>query len=862
MTLAAGTRLGAYEVLSPLGAGGMGEVYRARDTRLSRVVAIKVLPDAVASSPERLKRFEKEARAVSALNHPSIVTIYDVGETDGVSWIAMELVEGTTLRELLFAGALPAKRLLQLATPAAEGLARAHEAGIVHRDLKPENVMVTKDGLVKILDFGLAKLTSTGSGGGDGPQLPTMTGTTPGLVLGTVGYMSPEQASGEALDFRSDQFAFGSMLYEMATGKRAFQKKTSIDTLGAILNEEPESIASLNRQIPAPLRWTVERCLSKEPENRYGMTRDLARELATVRDHLSEMSAPGAVLVSRPSRRPARFWTAAVMSAAAFALVGVYLLGERAGKSGSTSTPYFHRLTFRRGEVGNACFSADGQTIVYSAQWVGDQSRQLYSTRLDSPEARPLGFGTAEIVAISSAGEMAITLSKGPGAGTLARVPMAGGVPREILDGVDWVNADWSPDGKNLVVVRSAEGGNLLEFPIGKVIFGTRASLRLWTPRFSPDGGRIAFVEDDGLAVIDSSGKGKRLLCSMAGGQPRWRADGKEVWFTASEPGQQPALYAVDLSGKRRVVTRVPGELELYDVARDGRVLMGHHTVIHSLLGVAPGETNERDLSWLDASYLSDLSADGRTLLTTEGAEGGGPNHAIYLRKTDGSPAVRLGEGEAMALSPDGKWVLASMGSGPEVPARLVLLPTGAGEPKTLEYKGFERIDRGASWLPDGKRILFAAVEHGHPRRLYIQEIDGGKPRPVTPEGPEAIGLGASHAVSPDGKFVIGVKGEERLLYPVERGSPRPIRGLEPGEVPAQWSSDGHSLYVLRRFDMPIKVWLLDWETGKRRLWKEIRPSDPGIDKSPGFLVTPDGAAYVYSRSRNFSELYLVDGLK
>src|SRR5215471_12531913 len=220
MTLSAGARLGPYEVVSPLGAGGMGEVWRARDTRLAREAAIKVLPSEVAADAGRLKRFEKEARAASALNHPNIVTIYDIGSADSVSWIAMERVEGKTLRELLFAGALPVKRLLQIASQIADGLAKAHEAGIVHRDLKPENVMVTKDGLVKILDFGLAKQTGPVSGRGEGSHLPTGTGTSPGVVLGTVGYMSPEQAAGQLVGFRSDQFSFGSILYEMSTGRR------------------------------------------------------------------------------------------------------------------------------------------------------------------------------------------------------------------------------------------------------------------------------------------------------------------------------------------------------------------------------------------------------------------------------------------------------------------------------------------------------------------------------------------------------------------------------------------------------------------------------------------------------------------
>src|SRR5262247_1573455 len=268
MTLRTDKHLGPYEALSPLGAGGMGEVWRARDTRLAREVAVKVLPDEVSSDAGRLKRFEKEARAASALNHPNIVTIYDIGSADSVSWIAMERVEGKTLRELLFAGAMPTKRLLSIAAQIADGLATAHQAGIVHRDLKPENVMVTKEGRVKILDFGLAKLTGTESGE-NASRLPTETGTSPGVVLGTIGYMSPEQAAGQTIDFRSDQFSFGSILYEMATGKRAFQKGTAVDTLSAILHEEPKPLSVVSPEAPVPLRWIVERCLAKDPEERY-----------------------------------------------------------------------------------------------------------------------------------------------------------------------------------------------------------------------------------------------------------------------------------------------------------------------------------------------------------------------------------------------------------------------------------------------------------------------------------------------------------------------------------------------------------------------------------------------------------------
>src|SRR5215831_7813755 len=305
MTLPTGSRLGPYEVLAPLGAGGMGEVYRARDTRLGREVAIKVLPAGLSADPERLKRFEREARSASSLNHPNIVTIYDIGAEGGVSYIAMELVKGEQLRaELVRGGSLPVRQILQIGSQIAEGLAKAHAAGIVHRDLKPENVMLTEDGHVKILDFGLAKLTQPETSSGGTTMAPTVSGaTSEGVILGTVGYMSPEQATGGTVDYRSDQFSLGSILYELATGRRAFQRASAPQTLTAIIQDEPEAIATLNPKVPAPLRWIVERCLGKSPKQRYASTEDLARELATVRDHLSEATS-GSGLVERP--RPDR----------------------------------------------------------------------------------------------------------------------------------------------------------------------------------------------------------------------------------------------------------------------------------------------------------------------------------------------------------------------------------------------------------------------------------------------------------------------------------------------------------------------------------------------------------------------------
>ncbi len=326
MPLRTGQRLGPYEIVAPLGAGGMGEVYRARDPRLQREIAIKVLPAAVASDPERLKRFEKEARAASALNHPNLVTIHDIGSADGVEYIAMELVDGRTLREALADGAVPIRTLLSIAAQASDGLAKAHGAGIVHRDLKPENVMVTRDGFVKILDFGLAKLTQPEDSSGATAARTVSGGTEPGIVIGTVGYMSPEQALGKALDFRSDQFSFGSILYEMATGKRAFARGNTPETLTAILREEPEPIGSIAPVTPAPLRWVIERCLAKSPDDRYASTRDLARDLATLKDHLSETSGVAAAATAR-LRAGTPIWMRVALAALA-ALAGILLLSR------------------------------------------------------------------------------------------------------------------------------------------------------------------------------------------------------------------------------------------------------------------------------------------------------------------------------------------------------------------------------------------------------------------------------------------------------------------------------------------------------------------------------------------------------
>jgi Tol biopolymer transport system component len=873
--LSKGARLSSFEIVGPLGAGGMGEVYRARDPRLGRDVAIKVLPLEVASDRERLKRFEKEARSASALNHPNIVTIYETGTSDGLPWIAMEHVEGETLRTLLASGPLQTKKLLNVAVQIAEGLARAHEAGIVHRDLKPENVMVTKDGLVKILDFGLAKLQGPVSGGSDKEsQLPTVTGTSPGIVLGTVGYMSPEQASGKPIDFRSDQFSFGSILYEMATGRRAFLKKTAVETLTAILNEEPEAIATINPQTPAPLRWIVERCLQKERESRYDTTRDLAREIASVRDHLSEASSGIAPLRAR------RLSTGRVIAAVGIATLiaaAAYLVA--ALQRHAAPVPRFQQVTFQRGTIWRARFAPDGQTVVYAMVRAGDDVKpvELFSTRVSSLDSRSLGLPPADILSISSSGQMAVLIAKPElgagsfGSGTLAEVSLSGGAPRQILE--DARDADWSPDGRELAVTRLSDGKVRIEFPIGKVLYETTAGLG--QPRVSRDGSLVAFLDfaptGVTLKVMDRKG-GLRTLPMNSGANNSnicWSPGGREIWFLKAplqvEQVQTTEVRAVTTTGTERVIASLPGNFILHDISADGRLLVEHVKNSYTMLGYIPGQVRERNLDWLDQSAPVDLSPDGKLLLFEDRGDAAGSRRGVYLRNVDGSPAVHLGDGNALGFSPDGKWILVAR-EDPKHQVVMVLIPVGAGQERILPSSAPVPTGRNGLFHPDGKRVYFGGAEPGQPGRVYEQAIDGvGLPKAATPEHTWL------QLVSPDGGLLLlrydDADAKDLVLYPTNSASglaPRTIALNSPLESPQHWSADGRSLLILGRQDQrPLRVERLDLASGRRTPWKTLpTPGDLGTGGLTGLVVSKNEDASVAGYAGTFSELMVIDGLK
>src|SRR6266545_3134793 len=793
MSLSSGTRLGPYEILSPLGAGGMGEMYRAKDPRLGREVAVKVLPTSFSKDPDRLRRFEHEARAAGVLNHPNITAVYDIGSVDGAPYVVSELLEGETLRSRLATGALSPRKALDYATQIARGLAAAHEKGIVHRDLKPENLFVTRDGRVKILDFGLAKLKQPEEGSEKTDLATATAGTEPGVVLGTMGYMSPEQVRGKAADYRSDIFAFGA-------------------------------------------------------------------------EALSGIAGPRALPAALPAAKIQRPWLLAAAAAAVAALIAAAITGPLAYRSGKKAgyvpPPSFFQLSFQRGEVGGSFFAPDGQTIIYSAAWEG-KPMEVFVHRAESPESRPFGL-RGEVLGMSRTGEMAVSLNRRPyvpfvGIGRLARISIAGGAPREVLDDVQW--ADWSADGKDLAIVRDVGAHNRLEFPIGKVIYETEG----WIghARVSPDGERIAFVDhpvlrDDGgsVAVIDRSGKKATLTPIYATAQGlAWRPDGREIWFTAAEGGFNRAIHAVSLSGQTRVIGRIPGVSTLKDISKDGRVLMANETYRLGILGRRTGDQKEIELSWLDFSLVSDISSDGSTILLTESGEGGGPGYSAYLRKLDGSPAVRLGEGRSDAFSPDGRWALCILH--PATDATLVAVPTGVGETRTFNDELRVRV---ADWFPDGKRILITATEPGHGMRLFVRDFAGGKARPLTPEGYRHF----ERAVSLDGRFA-AVRGPDRriYLYPLGGGEPTPLSGLTAEDVPVRFDREGRWLYFYRQGEVPLRLSRYEISSGRKETWKEVSPADTaGLSAINRMVTTPDGQAYAYSYFRVLSYLQIVDGLK
>ena len=854
MTLASGTKLGPYEIVSPLGAGGMGEVYRARDTRLDRNVAIKILPSTFSADSDRLHRFQHEARVLSALNHPNLLAIYDVGTQDETYYFVSELLEGESLRQRLGEGPLSLRKAVDYGVQMAKGLAAAHEKGIVHRDLKPDNIFVTKDGRVKILDFGLAKQATGMSASGESATMTCPTPTAPGTVMGTVGYMSPEQVRGQTVDHRCDIFSFGAILYELVAGQRAFKGASSVETMNAILKEDPPEVSTTNKNIPPTIDRLIRLCLEKVPEERFQSAHDLAFALDAV-SGTTATSGAQAVVDTRPHKRRWLWPAAAILWP--LMLVTAAWLWFGAEPYGN---PQFQQLTFQRGIISRARFTPDGQSVVYSASWAGGPY-ELYATRPGSNESRPLGAQQAQLVGVSTGGEMAILLHWHQvyywvSVGTLARMPVDGGRPREVLDDVN--DADIAPDGQQFAVVRTNRNRERLEFPIGQVLYETNGYIS--HPRISPDGEMVAFDDhplfgdDRGfVAVVDKRRNVRRITREWSTIQGlAWAKSGREIWFAAGGDTGLRSLYAVSVAGKLRLLWRVPADFNLYDTAPDGRVLAAMENKHGEILAGLAGQS-DRDLSWLDWDIAPYLSPDNKTVFFTDVGQSVGTDYAVFMRQMDGSPAVRLGVGGISSVSRSGKWVLTQL---PSQPNKFLLLPTGAGEVRTLEASGLVLQILESEWMPEDDGFYFVAAEPGHQQRTFRMLLDGSKPVAVTEEGYAGVVL------SPDGKTLVVRDPEGQLfLYQFASGEPHPLPGGKPGERCLSWDEGGQGLYLTSGFEFPAVIEHLDLATGRRQVWKSIKPSDMAGAEHPSISLTRKGE-YVYSLLRVLSDLYVIERLR
>jgi Tol biopolymer transport system component len=639
----------------------------------------------------------------------------------------------------------------------------------------------------------------------------------------------------------------------MLTGQPPFRGKSPRDISNAILNEDPiERAQASGNSLDPELARLLSRCLEKNPNERIQSAQDLAFDLETF---LHQSVRPPQPLRMRMA--------GAKMLAGIGILVVSFFAGRKLESIRPRLMPVFHRLSYRAGVITGARFSSDGQSVIYSAAWDG-KPVMAFTTRIGGPESRPLAIPSAGVLAVSSAGELAISLgcelNWAECRGTLARMPLAGGAPREVLQDVFY--ADWSPDGKNLAVVRAVDGRIRLEYPIGKVLY--EAPGWITYPRISPSGDRVAFLdhpnlgEDDGsVAIVDQSGHKKTLSAGWKNLKGlAWSPKGDEIWFSADRITRSQLVYAVTLSGKERLVLQAPGWLRLQEISRDGRVLLLEANPRSRIMLESPSASKERDLSWFDWSTVADLSRDGKKLLFYEWGEGVAGNPTVYLRDTSGGDAIRLGEGRALALSPDGKFALA-LQAGP--PPTLVLLPTGPGGETRLPASGLKEF-YSATWFPRGKRILFVAAGSDGKPHSFVQDIDGGAARPISDGTMRAI------LISPDEKLLAGIDSEGRcVLLALDGGETRPIRGTLPDDDLIQWSSDGRFLFVRASGDSSLKFFRVNLATSAREAWKMIEPADKvgliGI-QSAAIHMTPDGKSIAYSYWKTLTELYVVDNLK
>ena len=878
-----GETIGPYEVLSELGSGAMGIVYLAQDVRLGRKIALKFLPSQFTNDKDRLRRFQQEARAASALNHPNILTVHEIEQRAGLHYIATEFVDGMTLRQHMNNQQMSLDEVLNVATQVASALQAAHAAGIAHRDIKPENVMIRSDGYIKVLDFGLAKLTEQ-------ELSPATPETNPGVVMGTPRYMSPEQARGLDVDLRTDIFSLGTLIYEMVTGRVPFEGETTSDIIAALIKDEPESMRSTVPEVPLEFEQVVRKALTKDLRLRYQTISKFLTDLQRLKDQikfhaLERTGSDGSQLSSKDSPKaqtttPARFrstdpqaqqkrawlptkislkWAIPVtIGLVLLVSMAVVLSFNRRNTTSSLRITQGRQITNRDGYISASRFTPDGKSIIYSAGFDANPV-ELFITNVDGSNSRSYGIKSAALKSVSRSGKIAVLfdfeLSWADGYnGTLAILPPDGGKPEIVGDGID--DAAFAPDGNSFAIIRSGMMEKQLEYPAGKVLYKSEGWMSY--PRFSPKGDKIAFFEhpigdaSGSLIVFDlASQKEMKILTDWKFLKGlAWNPSNNEIWFGGGKLYKHLSINTVSLSGDLRMNVYDVGGMgaRVDDISDDGKILINQGSN-HSTMMVVEGKSKangiDSEFAW---STSADLSADGKTLLYFDsGYESSDPSveNTSYLRKLDGSENIKLGSGRALALSPDGKLALAVQTT-PRL--QLVILSATGSEPKLLPNPGIKEFHYG-SFFPDGRQIIFTGVEARTDAliRSYVQDINTGDVHPLTEE------LTVALRVSPDGKSVITLQPDQNYyIQPLDGKAPTPIPGLESGDEPIQFSDDGRSVYVIGAGDFATKIYKVSLTTGDRREWKEIDPGKKiglvGLEVNRGgILITPDGKVSVYT---------------
>jgi Tol biopolymer transport system component len=838
-------RLNHYEILEPLGQGGMGEVFVAQDTRLHRRVAVKVLSGLMSADPERRTRFEREARAAAALNHPSIVTIHSVEEADGVPFLTMELVEGKPLSAMLSGGGLPLDTLLRIATGISDAMAAAHQRGITHRDLKPANVMITGDGRVKVLDFGLAKLQEQGGHfDGDSPTLlPPSDLTGEGRIIGTVSYMSPEQAEGRPVDQRSDIFSLGVMLHEMATGERPFKGDTNVSVMSSILKDTPSSITDINPKLPAGLARIVKRALAKDPQRRYQTATDLRNDLEELKQDIDSGPVAAPIAARDRAHRP---WS----TTAALLVVGALVLAAGAGvalwwwrgpavpPSGVFALDRFARLT-TSGSAQIAAISPDGRYVVHIKNEKGRSGLWVRQTATTSDvQIVPPDEVRYDGLTFSPDGNFVyyVTYGRLGGLATLYRIPVLGGTPQRIIADVD-SRVSFSPDGTQFAFVRGAptESRNYLMVANADgsgartLSSATPAELFLLNaPAWSPDGATIlATVQalkegpHHGVAAVDVASAAMRIVGGRWGAAQdvEWLPDGRSFVVAAIEfAGQTTQLWQVmHPSGDRRRITNDLNNYSGVSMSRDGSTLATVQVETTSTIWVVDGAGSGKATqvtsgpNRIDGSSGLSWTADGRIVFSST-ATG---RLQVWIMNGDGGAARAITTEAApplfAAATPDGRFVVYQSPQDNGMFLKRVGLDGTNSEMLTKSGSEF-----GVVVSPDSRWVFYSTPESGSPRTFKVS-IDGGTPISL------GDGFFTPLSVSPDGRQLLGIGWDaaaQRAPYatlPTSGGTPT-LLPIVFAFGPGVWTPDGSGITVAQVRDGVSNLFLLGLDGKERQL--------------------------------------------